>query len=251
MIRKAGNDPQIQQTQFQETEHTSSRERIPEQIPETELERPSRSDSGRSQRAESLLTERGQQAQLQRQLLDQRADAIHQACEGLGTDEEAVYKNLSGLSEGQRKELNQIYQQKYGVTLEQEIRGEMSGPELDKALNLLNAKDPKRDIPDLEHRSTRKERPVSPEEAALRAKLDPLLVNGSRGPQVQQMQSRLNEWRAANGKPPIGQDGIFGKETEAALREFQAANGLKADGIAGPKTNELLASSRLNNIPVV
>jgi len=35
-------------------------------------------------------------------------------------------------------------------------------------------------------------------------------------------------------------DGKVGKQTKKAIREFQKANGLKADGIVGPKTRDLL-----------
>jgi len=35
-------------------------------------------------------------------------------------------------------------------------------------------------------------------------------------------------------------DGKIGKQTKKAIREFQSANGLKADGIVGPKTRDLL-----------
>ncbi|MDD5432393.1 MAG: peptidoglycan-binding domain-containing protein [Candidatus Omnitrophica bacterium] len=35
-------------------------------------------------------------------------------------------------------------------------------------------------------------------------------------------------------------DGHIGKGTRRAIREFQKANGLKADGIVGPKTQSLL-----------
>jgi zinc D-Ala-D-Ala carboxypeptidase len=38
----------------------------------------------------------------------------------------------------------------------------------------------------------------------------------------------------------IAQDGIYGKETTDAVRRFQAANGLKADGNSGPATMEKL-----------
>jgi peptidoglycan hydrolase-like protein with peptidoglycan-binding domain len=35
-------------------------------------------------------------------------------------------------------------------------------------------------------------------------------------------------------------DGKIGKSTKKAIREFQKTNGLKADGIVGPKTRDLL-----------
>ena len=53
-----------------------------------------------------------------------------------------------------------------------------------------------------------------------------VLKNGSRGASVLRLQTALG----------ISADGIFGNDTEAALRKWQAANGLVADGIAGPAT---------------
>lgn len=59
---------------------------------------------------------------------------------------------------------------------------------------------------------------------------------GSRGPNVQFLQLALN--RAGFG--PVVTDGIFGARTRQAVREFQSAHGLTADGIAGPNIDRAL-----------
>lgn len=46
----------------------------------------------------------------------------------------------------------------------------------------------------------------------------------------------LQKWLAARDHNPGPLDGIFGARTRAAIRAFQAANGLEVDGIAGEKT---------------
>ena len=53
-----------------------------------------------------------------------------------------------------------------------------------------------------------------------------LLRVGSRGQAVKELQEDLG----------IGADGIFGQGTKKAVMEFQSANGLEADGMAGPLT---------------
>ena len=58
------------------------------------------------------------------------------------------------------------------------------------------------------------------------------LRRGSRGAAVSQLQTALKEL----GFYTMKVDGKYGKGTEAAVRAFQRKNGLKADGIAGPKT---------------
>jgi N-acetyl-anhydromuramyl-L-alanine amidase AmpD len=62
---------------------------------------------------------------------------------------------------------------------------------------------------------------------------DILLFRGSEGPQVAELQRRLNEEEGVD----LVVDGIFGPKTEAAVRAFQRrTGGLKVDGIVGPAT---------------
>jgi hypothetical protein len=118
---------------------TTHTEGTPQDVPE--LERPVRSSSGPStQAAESALAAQAQQAELKRQLLEKRADAIHDACAGIGTDEAKIFKNLSGLSAEEKKQLDQIYKQKFGMSLEEQLKDELSGPELDQGMGLLFGK---------------------------------------------------------------------------------------------------------------
>lgn len=56
--------------------------------------------------------------------------------------------------------------------------------------------------------------------------------SGSRGPDVEYLQERLN----AAGHNAGNADGIFGPKTLAAVKSFQRAEGLSADGIVGPMT---------------
>ena len=55
---------------------------------------------------------------------------------------------------------------------------------------------------------------------------------GSNSDEVKQIQTKLKRWGYYNGAI----DGIFGSKTLSAVKWFQSANGLIADGIAGPKT---------------
>ena len=66
------------------------------------------------------------------------------------------------------------------------------------------------------------------------------LKKGSRGEDVIVLQTALREQGYYTGKI----DGIYGKATVAAVKAFQKANGLEADGIAGPKTQGLLFESK-------
>lgn len=64
----------------------------------------------------------------------------------------------------------------------------------------------------------------------------PLLVLGDRGPDVAQLQERLNSVLSLN----LDTDGIFGHSTFAAVAAFQGAHGLSADGSVGAKTRAAL-----------
>jgi peptidoglycan hydrolase-like protein with peptidoglycan-binding domain len=59
-----------------------------------------------------------------------------------------------------------------------------------------------------------------------------LLKEGSSGPLVKQLQQALKN----KGFDPGVLDGVFGLGTKDAVRKFQKANGLVADGIVGQKT---------------
>ena len=62
--------------------------------------------------------------------------------------------------------------------------------------------------------------------------VETLSKNGSRGDEVRKIQQRLKDWGYYDGNV----DGIFGPQTEKAVRYFQSKNGLQVDGIAGPAT---------------
>lgn len=55
---------------------------------------------------------------------------------------------------------------------------------------------------------------------------------GSRGEEVRKIQQKLKNWGYYSG----GVDGIYGTQTQNAVKSFQRKNGLTADGIAGKAT---------------
>jgi peptidoglycan hydrolase-like protein with peptidoglycan-binding domain len=57
-----------------------------------------------------------------------------------------------------------------------------------------------------------------------------------RGPDVAELQRRLQSLGYNVG--PI--DGIFGRQTERAVRQFQRDNNLVPDGVVGPRTIAVL-----------
>ena len=73
----------------------------------------------------------------------------------------------------------------------------------------------------------------------------PTLRRGATGTYVEELQRDLNQWITT--APPAGlkvlvTDGSFGPLTGAAVRAFQQAHGLTADGVVGPQTWRVLAS---------
>ena len=70
----------------------------------------------------------------------------------------------------------------------------------------------------------------------------PTLSCGAKGEYVTRMQQALTA--AGFSLPKYGTDGSFGRETLATLKAFQKANGLKADGICGPKTWEKITERK-------
>lgn len=61
------------------------------------------------------------------------------------------------------------------------------------------------------------------------------LKNGSRGEEVKTLQTALNK----NGYN-LTIDGVFGKNTEAAVKDYQKKNNLSIDGVVGAKTWTML-----------
>lgn len=59
---------------------------------------------------------------------------------------------------------------------------------------------------------------------------------GSRGSEVRNIQQRLKKWDYYKGSV----DGIYGTQTKKAVISFQKSHNIKADGICGPKTLELI-----------
>lgn len=68
------------------------------------------------------------------------------------------------------------------------------------------------------------------------------LAKGKEGSGVAQVQDLLDSlgFKLPKTMSRKGADGIFGSETDLAVKEFQKGKGLKADGMVGPRTLEAL-----------
>lgn len=75
----------------------------------------------------------------------------------------------------------------------------------------------------------------------------PLLVNGSTGDYVRELQQKLVDLGYSVGS--TGVDGQYGKNTVAAVKQFQELNGLDVDGKCGDKTWAKIDSGSATNSP--
>lgn len=64
------------------------------------------------------------------------------------------------------------------------------------------------------------------------------IARGATGPRVVALQDLLCDlgYALPRSRKGTGWDGIFGSETDAAVRQFQKSKGLQPDGMVGPKT---------------
>ena len=79
---------------------------------------------------------------------------------------------------------------------------------------------------------------ATPKPTATVATSGTTLKSGSSGTAVKQLQTRLKELGYYTGSV----DGSYGAGTASAVKDFQAANNLTADGVAGTKTQEKVYS---------
>ncbi len=69
------------------------------------------------------------------------------------------------------------------------------------------------------------------------------LKRGDSGADVRELQIRVAGWAADSpSQTYVAVDGVFGAQTEAAVKRFQRAYGLTVDGIVGPQTQAVLNS---------
>jgi hypothetical protein len=66
------------------------------------------------------------------------------------------------------------------------------------------------------------------------------LKSGDEGPDVRALQTRVAGWFPRDDQTPMGIDGAFGRKTARAVKAFQRARGMTADGIAGTAVFEAL-----------
>jgi len=72
-----------------------------------------------------------------------------------------------------------------------------------------------------------------------------MLAQGATGPRVTALQFDLS----THAGHPVAVDGIFGPETDGAVRAFQGEQGLAVDGIVGPLTSAALNRHKGGRVP--
>ena len=112
-----------------------------------------------------------------------------------------------------RRDLNQFADQDDIETITRRINGGLNGLD-DRKANLAKAKAALGGV-------------AAPDASAA----TPVLRRGAKNASVTLLQAKLN---AAGYQ--VSTDGDFGRGTDAAVKQFQAAKGITADGIVGPKT---------------
>ncbi|WP_406233560.1 XVIPCD domain-containing protein [Isoptericola jiangsuensis] len=90
-----------------------------------------------------------------------------------------------------------------------------------------------------------KDAPAQATAAAPQAARNEIHRQGDHSEGVRKVQENLGHlgYVGADGKP-LFEDGKFGRNTEAAVRQFQKDNGLAVDGIIGPKTLRAMQEAR-------
>lgn len=71
--------------------------------------------------------------------------ALHEAMDGLGTDEDTIMKMLRGKSEDERAAIKAEYRRRYGVDLDADLKDEMSGHDLERSDALMEGDTAKAD----------------------------------------------------------------------------------------------------------
>ncbi len=85
------------------------------------------------------------QGALNGDVVTEAVGALHEAMDGLGTDEDTIMKMLRGKSEAERALIKAEYLRRYGVNLDAELKDEMSDHDLDRAEALMDGDTAKAD----------------------------------------------------------------------------------------------------------
>ena len=69
------------------------------------------------------------------------ADQLHDAMEGLGTEEDQIFNALTGRTPSEIEEISRQYEARHSTPLEDDLRDDLSGDELARALRLIGRED--------------------------------------------------------------------------------------------------------------